>query len=93
MQSTFRDFTRGEGWGQQVLGRNNQVRPRIDEVLVLGPNNEVKWVAKPEYDLQYRRGRGKLMEDLGWEKCFKLGEVLQGCWGNAPYLQEVDSKL
>ena len=36
-----------------------------------------------ENDHKYHGGRGKLLQEIGWENCFKLGELLQGCWSQA----------
>lgn len=49
------------------------------ELLVIGPKEEMRFVEEKEYDRIYRKGRGKLWEEIGWEKWFRLGELLQGC--------------
>jgi hypothetical protein len=49
------------------------------ELLVIGPGEEMRFVKEGEYDLIYRKGRAKLWEEIGWEKWFRLGELLQGC--------------
>lgn len=48
-------------------------------ILVIGPDAKFEFVNEGEYDEKYREGRGKLLQEFGWEKCFKLGELLQGC--------------
>ncbi|KAM0276428.1 hypothetical protein ACHAQH_006780 [Verticillium albo-atrum] len=48
------------------------------DVLVLGPQNEVRLMTPEEYDTTHRNGRGKLLSDIGWKKCLALGERLQG---------------
>jgi hypothetical protein len=47
-------------------------------VLVIGPGENFEFVSEEEYDKKYRGGRGKLLYEIGWEKCFKFGEMLQG---------------
>ena len=47
-------------------------------VLVIGPGDVFKFVDEETYLQKYRGGRGKLLYEIGWEKCFKLGEMLQG---------------
>lgn len=47
-------------------------------VLVIGPGEEFGFVDEKEYDEKYRGGRGQLLHEIGWEKCFRLGELLQG---------------
>lgn len=49
-------------------------------VLVIGPDAKFGFVSEDEYDQKYCSGRGKLMQEIGWEKCFKLGELLQSCY-------------
>lgn len=49
-------------------------------VLVIGPGKNFGFVGEEEYDEKYRRGRGKLLLELGWKKCMKLGEMLQGVY-------------
>lgn len=48
------------------------------EVLIIGPEEKFELVKEVEYDEKYRGGRVKLLQEIGWEKCFKLGELLQG---------------
>ncbi|KAE9365042.1 alpha/beta-hydrolase [Stipitochalara longipes BDJ] len=48
------------------------------EILVIGPAGKFEFVKEEEYDDKYRGGRGKFLQGIGWEKCFKLGELLQG---------------
>jgi hypothetical protein len=50
-----------------------------ERALVIGPDAKFGFVSEEEYDEKYRGGRGKLLQEIGWEKCFKLGELLQGC--------------
>ena len=50
------------------------------EVLVIGPNEKLSWCSGRQYDEMFRAGRGKMLLELGWEKCVKLGEMLQGVW-------------
>ena len=49
-------------------------------VLVIGPKDNFGFVTEMEYDEKYRDGREKLMQEIGWEKLFKLGERLQNCY-------------
>jgi hypothetical protein len=62
-------FANGEGLSGSEEG----------ELLVIGPREEIRFVGEEEYDAVYRKGRGKLWEEIGWEKWFRLGELLQGC--------------
>jgi hypothetical protein len=62
-------FANGEGLSGSEKG----------ELLVLGPQEEMRFVGEGEYDVIYRKGRGKLWEEIGWGKWFRLGELLQGC--------------
>ena len=47
-------------------------------VLVIGPEEKFEFVKEEEYDEKYRGGRVKLLQEIGWEKCFRLGELIQG---------------
>jgi hypothetical protein len=49
------------------------------EILVFGPDFEVKNMWMGEYDRGMRKGRVALWEEVGWEKWFLLGELVQGC--------------
>jgi hypothetical protein len=49
-----------------------------DRVLVIGPGDKFGFIPEETYIQEYRGGRGKLLYEIGWEKCFKLGELLQG---------------
>jgi hypothetical protein len=49
------------------------------DILVFGPNAKVGFVDGETYDQKYRGCRGKLLQEIGWDKCFRLGELLQGC--------------
>lgn len=62
-------FANGEGLSGSKEG----------ELLVIGPKEEMRFVQEEKYDGVYRKGSGKLWENIGWEKWFKLGESLQGC--------------
>jgi hypothetical protein len=69
MAKAWIKFTCGEGW---------------DNVMVLGPDEKVTFWSADEYDERFRNGRGKLLEEIGGkrgEKCFRLGEMLQGIHG------------
>jgi hypothetical protein len=48
------------------------------DVLIIGPGEKFEFVKEEGYDAEYRGGRVKLLQEIGWEKCFKLGELLQG---------------
>lgn len=48
------------------------------DILVIGPGEAFGFIDEKEYDEKYRGGRAKLLYEIGWEKCFKLGELLQG---------------
>jgi hypothetical protein len=72
------DFAYGKGWGK---GDGK-------DILVIGVNEEIRVVEDKEYDLNFREGRGEMMLKIGWEKCFKLGEILQGV-----YEDKLTSKL
>ncbi len=63
-------FTYGEGWGSKD-GK---------DVMVIGPREEITFASEEEYDVRYRNGRGKVLEEIGWEKCYKLAELLQGVY-------------
>lgn len=49
--------------------------------MVLGPDEEITFESLEDYDEKYRDGKGKLLLELGSEKCFRLGEMLQGVSG------------
>lgn len=49
-------------------------------VLVIGPGKNFGFLSEEEYDEKYRDGRGELLFGIGWEKCCKLGEMLQGVY-------------
>lgn len=71
MTTAWIKFTYGEGWGK---GDGN-------EVMVIGPDEKITFEGTDEYDEKYRKGAGKLLEEIGWEKCFKLAEMVQGVYG------------
>jgi hypothetical protein len=48
-------------------------------ILKIG-QNKITLVAETEYDRVFHRGRGQLMQDIGWKRCFRMGEMLQGCY-------------
>ncbi|PMD31812.1 para-nitrobenzyl esterase [Hyaloscypha variabilis F] len=50
------------------------------DVLIVGPGEKFEFVKEEGYDAEYRGGRVKLLQEIGWEKCFKLGELLQGVY-------------
>lgn len=52
-------------------------------VMVIGPDDKISFESPGDYDEKYRKGRGKLLDEIGseGEKCFKLGEMLQGVHG------------
>lgn len=65
-----------EAWISFAYGKQNN--EQSESVLVIGPEQKFEFVKKDEYDQKYRGGREKLLHEIGWEKCFKLGELLQG---------------
>jgi len=73
MSESWINFAYGLGWPGGVGG---------EEILVIGGRDQLGMVDEHSYDLRFRRGRGQLMLDIGWEKCFKLGEMLQGCYSD-----------
>lgn len=68
MAAAWIKFTYGEGWVSE-------------DVMVIGPDEKITFEGPVEYDEKYRNGRGKLLEAIGWEKCFKLAEMVQGVHG------------
>ncbi|RDL29900.1 uncharacterized protein BP5553_10527 [Venustampulla echinocandica] len=78
MAAVWIGFAHGEGIHSP--GNRNQKEQTDDKVLVMGPNYEFKFVAKDEYNREYRKGRvEKLWEHIPWQRWFELGEKLQGC--------------
>jgi len=73
MTEIWINFAYGLGWPKRDGG---------DSVLVIGGLKELDLLDDDDYDLQFRSRRGQLMLDIGWEKCFKLGEMLQGCYSD-----------
>ncbi|KAF8860196.1 alpha/beta-hydrolase [Acephala macrosclerotiorum] len=71
MAAVWIKFTYGGGW------RTGNGK----EVMVIGPDEKITFEGSDEYDEKYRKGRGKLLEEIGWEKCFKLAEMVQGVYG------------
>jgi hypothetical protein len=63
-------------WVDFAYGR--EINSGKGGVLVIGPGENFEFVGEKEYDEKYRGGRGKLLHEIGWEKCFKFGELLQG---------------
>jgi hypothetical protein len=61
------------------FGYGAKIYDRKGSILIIGPNAKFEFVDEGAYDGKYREGRGKLLQEIGWEKCFKLGELLQGC--------------
>lgn len=64
-------FAYGLGWPRGEAG---------EKVLVIGGGDVITSVDDEHYDLKFRKGRGRLLLDIGWKRCFKLGEMLQGCY-------------
>jgi hypothetical protein len=50
-----------------------------EEMVVFGPGYEVRRMGMNGYDRVMRKGRIALWEEVGWEKWFLLGELVQGC--------------
>ncbi|KUJ09450.1 alpha/beta-hydrolase [Mollisia scopiformis] len=76
MAEAWIKFTYSDGWG--------------NEVMVIGPNEKISFESPEAYDEKYRKGRGKLLREIGGncgEKVLKLGEMLQGVFGER--MQEV----
>ena len=71
MSEIWINFAYGLGWPE---GNGNE------SVLVIGDQDQIKLVDDHDYDLRFRRGRGQMLLNIGWEKSFKLGEMLQGCY-------------
>jgi len=71
-----------ETWINFAYGLEWPKRDGVDSVLVIGGLKQLDIVDDDDYDLQFRRRCGQLMLDIGWEKCFKLGEMLQGCYSD-----------
>lgn len=65
----FAGFAHGD---HQVLDKSG------GDVLAIGPAHQVRLTSPEEYDATYRNGRGNLLFEIGWKKCFALGERLQG---------------
>ncbi|CZR63049.1 uncharacterized protein PAC_12946 [Phialocephala subalpina] len=70
MAAAWIKFTYGGGWGSED-----------GKVMVIGPKEKITFEGTEEYDEKYRKGRGRLLEEIGWEKCFKFAEMLQGVYG------------
>lgn len=89
MGAAFINFTYGEGIGAVGEGKE-------DSVLVLGYQGKEDMVgfwSKDKFEEGIMNGRGTLMEEIGWEKCFELGEILQGVSGDDPYRNIEKEKL
>ncbi|KAH7311862.1 Alpha/Beta hydrolase protein [Rhexocercosporidium sp. MPI-PUGE-AT-0058] len=71
MAAVWINFTHGRGWDKE----NGE-----KEVLVVGPEEKLRWCSEKLYDEKFRHRRGKMLLEMGWEKCCKLGEMLQGVW-------------
>ncbi|KAH6705400.1 Alpha/Beta hydrolase protein [Leptodontidium sp. MPI-SDFR-AT-0119] len=80
MAAVWINFTYGHGWDKENGDK---------EVLVVGPDERLSWWSERGYDEKFREGRGRMLLEMGWEKCCKLGEMLQGVWEE----KERDSRL
>lgn len=69
MADIFLGFICGHGWIKA---------PREVNVVVFGPEAQVSVTSTSGYDMDFRRGRGALLTELGWRRCFLLAEMLQG---------------
>jgi len=81
MAVPFANFTYGKGLG--LVGEEKQ-----DDFLILGhqgTGDGVSILGQEEFQERIMNGRGNLMDELGWELCFELGERLQGVAGDNPY--------
>jgi hypothetical protein len=73
MAEKWIDFAHSHAWRGGESGH---------AVLVVGPEDRSSFATEVEYDHKYRNGTGQLMYELGWERCFRLGEMLQGCYSD-----------
>ncbi|KAK6362571.1 hypothetical protein TWF730_000028 [Orbilia blumenaviensis] len=73
MAQRLLNFAYGEGFTSQ------EERPANKKVVVVvwGPNGQTKILGDEEYDESMRKGRGKLLRNLGWETCESLANALQ----------------
>jgi hypothetical protein len=51
-----------------------------EKILIIGSRDEIVLASETDYDRLFRRGRGQIMQAIGWKRCFRMGEILQGCY-------------
>jgi carboxylesterase type B len=69
MAEVWINFAYGDGWGSKL---------HDDDILVIGPDERMVFTTPEGYDQTFRHGRDRALQEIGWAKCFRLGEKLQG---------------
>lgn len=72
MAEIWINFAYGDGWGSKL---------HHDDILVIGPDEKMFFTTPEGYDQTFRQRRERALHKMGWEKCLRLGELLQGLWG------------
>ncbi|KAF2199956.1 alpha/beta-hydrolase [Delitschia confertaspora ATCC 74209] len=67
MQELWLRFANGEGWPETVI--------------VATEDGGVEEVNEEKYEKRFKYGRGKMLREIGWERCFLIAEELQGVRG------------